>query len=176
LLDPGRIKRGLAPNLQMGPPLRQSEKYILQIDNLWKDKNGKYITDEFSKEFFVGSPDRSSPDPNNWKIIIPPFNSRDKLQIHFSEPMDHALLQRMIKIIDKENITIMGEISIMDEERKWCFVPDDFWNKGDYFINVDVNLEDLAGNNLRRVFDVDNLKDSIGSKKYYRIPFTITID
>ncbi len=66
--------------------------------------------------------------------------------------MDHALLQRMIKIIDKENNFIMGEISIMDEERKWCFVPADTWNKGDYIINVDVNLEDLAGNNLRRIF------------------------
>jgi len=176
LLDPGRIKRDLAPNLQMGAPLKQSEKYTLQIDSLWKDKNGKYLTSVFSKEFFVVSADRSSPDPNNWKIIIPASNARDKLQIHFSEPMDHALLQRMIKIIDKENITILGEISIIDEERKWYFTPDHNWNKGDYFIIVDVNLEDLAGNNLRRVFDVDNLKDSIGSKKYYHIPFTITLD
>ena len=176
LLDPGRIKRDLEPNLQMGAPLRQSEKYILQIDSLWKDKNGKYLTAVFTKEFFVVSSDRSSPDPNNWKIIIPPSKSRDKLQIHFSEPMDHALLLRMIKIIDNENISIMGEISIIDEERKWCFAPYDNWNKGDYFISVNVNLEDLAGNNLRRVFDVDNLKDSIGSKKYHRIPFTITID
>ncbi len=176
LLDPGRIKRDLAPNLQMSAPLKQSEKYTLQIDSLWKDKNGKYLTSVFSKEFFVVSADRSSPDPNNWKIIIPASNARDKLQIHFSEPMDHALLQRMIKIIDKENITILGEISIIDKERKWYFTPDHNWNKGDYFIIVDVNLEDLAGNNLRRVFDVDNLKDSIGSKKYYHIPFTITLD
>lgn len=172
-LDPGRIKRDLAPNLQMGAPLRQSEKYILQIDSLWKDKNGKYLTGAFTKEFFVVSPDRSSPDPNNWKIIVPLSSSKEKLQIHFSEPMDHALLQRMIKIIDKSKSPIMGEITTLEEERIWYFKPEDSWNKGDYFIDIDVNLEDLAGNNLRRVFDVDNLKDSIGSKRYHLIPFTI---
>ena len=79
----------------------------------------------------------------------------------------------MVKIIDNAKNPIMGEITTLEEERIWCFTPADSWNKGEYFIDVDVNLEDLAGNNLRRVFDVDNLKDSIGSERYRLIPFTL---
>ena len=37
-LDPGRIKRGLQPNLAMGPPLTRGNKYTLIVKQEWKNR------------------------------------------------------------------------------------------------------------------------------------------
>jgi len=41
LFDPGRIKKGLRPNKEVGPPLIPGKLYRLKIDQAWLDANGK---------------------------------------------------------------------------------------------------------------------------------------
>jgi len=50
---------------------------------------------------------------------------------------------------------MFGNVSISEMETRWEFVPEQPWQSGDYRIEVDTALEDLAGNKLNRVFDVD---------------------
>ena len=44
LLDPGRIKRGVGPNLKAGPPLAENEAYTLRVvwiaRRAWTDTSG----------------------------------------------------------------------------------------------------------------------------------------
>ena len=44
--DPGRIKRDLIPNQQMGNPLQDGEAYTLHVSGKWKSKNGFVIAVE----------------------------------------------------------------------------------------------------------------------------------
>ena len=46
-----------------------------------------------------------------------------------------------------------------DHETVWRLILDRPWNAGSYVIDVDALLEDLAGNNLASLFDVDLTQD-----------------
>ena len=50
---------------------------------------------------------------------------------------------------------IEGDFSLSDNETLIHFKPKDQWQSGQYQIIVSSILEDLAGNNLNRLFDSD---------------------
>ena len=159
LFDPGRIKRGLEPNLTLGLPLRDGESYVLEIDEGWRDGSGRPLAEGFSKTFSVGAVDRVSPDTDTWVIRAPAAGSRDALEIVFPEPMDRALLDRLITVSTEGGERIEGRIEVTDHETVWRLTLDRPWEAGSYIIDVDANLEDLAGNNLAHLFDVDLSQD-----------------
>jgi len=39
-------------------------------------------------------------------------------------------------------------------EMRWAFAPREPWSRLPHALHVDTELEDLAGNNLRKLFDV----------------------
>ena len=163
LFDPGRIKRGLEPNLTLGLPLRDGESYVLEIDEGWRDGSGRPLAEGFTKEFSVGAVDRVSPDTDAWVVNPPAAGSRDPLEIVFPEPMDRALLDRLITVStdrgDRRGERVEGRIAVTDHETVWRLTLDRPWNAGSYVIDVDALLEDLAGNNLASLFDVDLTQD-----------------
>src|ERR1019366_3182455 len=55
LLDPGRIKRGLAPNREAGSPIVEGRHYTLSIDRDWRDARGMTMAGGFTKEFTGGA-------------------------------------------------------------------------------------------------------------------------
>jgi hypothetical protein len=67
--------------------------------------------------------------------------------------MDQALLERMIWVTDGGKV--MGTAAITEHETRWQFMPQRQWTSGSYRIVVDTRLEDPAGNNLRRPFEID---------------------
>ena len=77
--------------------------------------------------------------------------------IVFPKPMDHALLERTIKVIDQNGQAVAGSLVITDEEKGWSFTPQQPWPAGKYSLAVDKVLEDLAGNSIGRPFEVDVL-------------------
>ncbi|MBI4471109.1 MAG: hypothetical protein HY646_00475 [Acidobacteria bacterium] len=155
LFDPGRIKRGLVPNEEVGSPLVAGRKYTLVIDSDWKDAEGKPLKAGFTKTFSVGEADRKVIDLRTWKVIPPKSSSREALSVEFPEPLDRALLQRQLEVTDSRGNVLKGSIRIDREEMRWSFVPDVSWNAGDYSIRVGTILADLAGNMIDRLFDVD---------------------
>ncbi len=173
--DPGRIKRGVQPNLQLGLPLVEGYTYKLVIDEGWLDVNDVQLLNNFEKIFDVVSVDRESPDPKKWVIDFPKIKNESSINIDFKEALDFGLLHSAILIVDETNRSIEGIIHVSDNEKKWTFTPKDPWLKGNYKMIINAWLEDLSGNNLNRKFDVDlnDKKDTPKNINEVLIPFTI---
>ena len=154
-IDPGRIKRGVQPLEEVGPALQEGNRYTLVIDRTWKDGAGSPLKEAFQKSFKVGPPDRESPDPARWQVQAPKSDTRAPLTIAFSEPMDRALAERVIRVTSGSDEAVEGKAGLEDQERRWSFVPTGPWQRGSYRIVVQTTIEDLAGNNIGKPFEVD---------------------
>jgi Big-like domain-containing protein len=154
-IDPGRIKRGVRPLEEIGPALEMGKRYTLVIDRAWHDATGTELKETFRKAFSVGSPDRDPPDPARWKIESPKPNTRDPLRITFTEPLDHALAQRVIQVASGSGQLVEGKPALEDQERRWTFVPTSPWRRGPHKLVIQTTIEDLAGNNIGKPFEVD---------------------
>ncbi len=155
LFDPGRIKRGLRPHEEAGLPLQDGKRYRLVVDAEWHDAGGAPLVEPFEKRFGVGPQDRQSPDHATWAVSVPAGATRDPLTLTFPESLDQGLLQHMVGVRTGDGEAVVGEVHVLDRETVWRFVPTQPWRAGEYVIRVDTNLEDLAGNSLRRLFDVN---------------------
>ncbi len=164
LFNPGRVKRGLVPNLEMGPPLEAGGTYTLVIERGWPDASGQPLRAEFRKQFRVAAADRKAPDPKTWKMAAPPAGTRTALEIVFPESLDHALLGRLIEVAGPGVKAVAGAVSTADEERRWRLTPVSPWMPGPYRIRVDPALEDLAGNRIGRPFEVDLSREAESPK------------
>ena len=154
-IDPGRIKRGVRPLEEIGPALETGKNYSLVIDSDWKDGAGEPLQAGFEKRFGVAAPDRDPPDPASWKIQAAPSGTREPLRVTFPEPMDHALAQRAIQVVTGSGREFAGEVTLEDQERRWVFVPANPWRSSTYQLLVPTTIEDLAGNNVGKPFEVD---------------------
>lgn len=175
LLDPGRIKRGLKPREDLGPILTEGESYVLEIDERWRDANGNLLRSGFQKRFRVDSPDETQPDPSRWKLHEPSAGTREPLQLQFDEPLDHAMLFRVLTVVDESEQRVQGKIRVLDEQTRWQFSPHAAWKSGKYEIVVETILEDLAGNSIERPFEVDifNRIETSIEQPTVSIPFAV---
>ncbi len=174
-LDPGRIKRDLIPNQQMGNPLQRGKRYTLRVSANWKDIHGLPLTREFKKQFIVGARDSISPNIDNWLLELPLPKTKDPLVIRTREPLDFFLLQETIQIVSNNAQITEGHIEINNDEATVIFIPDLPWDVGKYTLQVDSHLEDLAGNNLNKLFDRDiTVKHSNTEKAKYERSFVLT--
>lgn len=183
LFDPGRIKRGLERHNLMGVAFEPGRRYTLVVDRTLRDGNGLPIGRQYRKEFTVSEPDREMPDHEQWRIETPSAGTREELVMYLDEPMDHALLRRLISVHREdgndgsaggaggisaeaggdpaeavgagEDEPIAGSVEIRDGERVWAFRPERPWREGSYRMEIERVIEDLAGNNLNSVFDVE---------------------
>ena len=92
LMDPGRIKRGVAQNLTLGPALLEGSYYSIVVEAGWPSAGGVQEMSRFEKPFSVSQALRTLPDPNAWTIEPPSILSRDPILIKFDRPFDHQLL------------------------------------------------------------------------------------
>ncbi len=173
ILDPARVKTGLVAHEALGYALKQKRNYTLIIENL-EDVNHQKMKGRFEKKFVVTRTDSIAPNKEKWKVVLPKVNSKNALQIQFSEMLDYSsLLQRLI-ITNSEKEVIKGEVSILKNETVWLFQPYKNWEKGSYTIHINSRLEDPAGNNLNGLFDhkIGSLKNEYEGK-IETISFTI---
>jgi hypothetical protein len=152
--DPGRIKRGLTSNQAMGPPIAEGKLYTLAIDREWLDARVVRMTESFRRTFRGGPAVRVPPDPNTWRISPPQAGVPGVLTVAFPEPMNYALLQRMLQVKGPRGV-VPGTVSIGHDEMEWRFLPRDRWEPGSYQVVVDTGIEDLAGNHIGQPFDID---------------------
>ena len=154
LFDPGRIKRDLKPNETMGLPLREGKRYRLVIDSLWRDAQGRPLTRSYAREFRVGPQDRALIRTADWRVTAPRAGTRDSLIVTFPEPLDRALLARLLSVTDSSGARVDGDIAVSARETRWAFAPREPWSRLPHLLQVSTELEDLAGNNLQKLFDV----------------------
>ncbi len=160
LIDPGRIKRGVKPLEDIGPVFEDGKQYALTIEAAWRDAAGRPLRERFEKKFRVGPADRMPPELSRWKLQAPAAGTRDALVVNFDEPMDHALTLRLLDVIwESERRVLRGDETLEAEERQWTFRPDEPWRAGSHTLKVATTIEDLAGNNIGKTFDVDLFED-----------------
>lgn len=176
LFDPGRIKKGLKPREDLGPTMEDGKRYTLVVLGNWNDGEGRQLTQkEFRKEIVAGPPDDEPIDEKKWKIAAPAASTKNPCQVRFPEPLDFALLNRVVWIVDEKNKKIAGSVKVEEEETSWKFTPDQPWSAGKYRLVADSILEDLAANQIGRPFEVDVFR-AIPKKfeaKLVEVPFEI---
>jgi hypothetical protein len=155
LFDPGRVKRDLLPHEEAGSPLRQGRSYTLAVDRGWPDAHGNPLASEARKTFRVGAPDYTPPRTSDWRIEAPRSGTRQPLVVAFPEPLDRALLERVLAVLDPAGAPVAGDVEVQQNETRWSFTPREPWRKGGHTLRVDTILEDLAGNSIGRPFEVD---------------------
>ncbi len=158
LFDPGRIKHNLKPREEVGPSLVAGKQYAFVVDGDWPDAQGNPLKDSFRKTFDVLAPDTSQPDPAKWKLTPPVAGTVGALSLGFPEPLDHAMLHRVLWVVDAQGHKFPGEIKVSEEETRWDFTPQSAWAAGRYRLVIDTALEDLAGNSIAKPFEIDVFK------------------
>ncbi|RFA12953.1 hypothetical protein B7R21_08885 [Subtercola boreus] len=167
LLEPGRIKRGLQPNVQAGPPLEEGDTVTLAVDARLRDVSGAKLLAGVRRTYRVGAPVRSRVDPALWEVRWP-ASAGDALVVRFDRPLDRALVRRCLIVVDEGGHPVPGEADLDAAATSWTFRPaSGVWAPAlsapalsapallASSLSVDTRLEDLAGNSVRRVFDRD---------------------
>jgi hypothetical protein len=175
--DPGRIKRDLTPHEALGLPLRQGHSYSLIVDSTMHDARGLPLMRGYAKRFHVGPIDRTLPRVSAWRVVAPAAGTLDPVTVELPEPLDHALLSRMLTVtrgVNGVETVVSGRAATSNHDRRWTFTPSESWTTATYVIKIDTDLEDLAGNNMRRLFDVmPGDSAALGAEgAVIRIPFT----
>lgn len=173
-LDPGRIKKDLIPNKELGIPVKKGNSYEITIPNRLTDANGVSLGKEYKKIIVVGERDADSPSVNEWKLTVPNKGTKEALGISFDESLDAMLAKETIQVYSSENEFIEGGFIVSKKATNVLFAPKNLWKKGDYKIVIESRLEDLAGNNLNRLFDTDLSKgEKLDTSQTKTITFTI---
>jgi hypothetical protein len=155
LLDPGRIKRGVGPNIENGAPLRRGHRYTLVIGEGMSDARGRPLLKSYSKSFCVTAAIREQIDPGRWTVDLPASGTRQALVLSFPASLDRALLARVIRVLDVDRQPVAGRIEIDRQETRWAFTPSSAWVTGHYQLRLDPSLEDVCGNTPWAPFDAD---------------------
>ena len=172
-LDPGRIKRDLQPNKRFGPPMNKGSRYQLVINKDCQDAEGILLKQNFTRNFFTGLRDSLSPDVGLWAIDVPKAKTKEQLKISFHESLDHVLAENTISVADTNGNEVKGKFRANDYGTIVYFIPDAEWKPGIYILQVESRLEDIAGNNLDRLFDTDLSQKPQTSKKTHKRQFEI---
>jgi hypothetical protein len=154
-IQPGRIKWGLLLRETLGPVLLPNREYILVIRGTMLDANVQPLGKEFRKKFRTTAEDRQRVELAAWKLQAPAAGSRQPVVLDFPKALDPMSLRRFLTVTDTAGQPVAGKVTVGSEERSWSFHPARPWTGAAYTITVDGKLEDVAGNNPLRPFDLD---------------------
>ncbi len=174
-IDPGRIKRGVRPLEEIGPALEQGRRFTLAIDAAWLDAAGQPLAHKHERIFRVGPPDRTPIAPGEWQLAAPAAGRSGALRVTFPEPMDHALALRLLRVTREDGTPVGGTATLADAERRWSFTPSRPWQAGPHRLVVPGTLEDLAGNNVGKAFEVELLESGTRRElvESEKLPFVV---
>ena len=153
--DPGRVKDGILPNRQMGRALQVGKTYTLLVRADWQDGNGLPLKEPYRRTFRVGPADTHPLDTAQWRITPPKAGAQAPLVVTFPEPVDHGLLFRALGV-RRGGEVVDGDVTVGVNETQWSFTPHEPWRAGAYDLLALSILEDRAGNQIGRAFEVDN--------------------
>ena len=173
--DPGRQKRGILPNQQMGRSLEPGKQYTLVVAREWRDAHGLPLKEDFRRQFSVGPADERPLDVNAWRIAAPAAGTRDPLHVTFDEALDHGLLLRALGVTGRDGKFLDGDVKVESGESRWSFTPRSPWSAGTYQLTALAMLEDLAGNRIGRAFEVDTFNRADASPEPERTSVSFSI-
>jgi hypothetical protein len=170
LFHPGRVKRGVAPGERLGPPLVDGRAYRLRVDGTMADAQGVPMGAPFEHAFRAGPADRESPRADGVTVLPPAPDG--SLTVRLPEPLDRALLQRLVRVEDAAGEPVAGAATIAADETGWTFRPEAPWRPGDYAVRIHTALEDRSGNRFDRPFDRE-AGAAVPAAAALRFPFAV---
>jgi len=173
-LDPGRIKKDLIPNKEKGLPILKDHEYSITVSENFKTANANNLKQNYIKEFSVGPQDKEKPSTHDWYINTP-NSQKESLKIIFNQPLDVIIVNEVFSIYNSYNKLVEGTFLFQKNGFSTEFLPSENWKPGNYLIKIESRLEDLAGNNLNRLFerDLENTSENFKETEYKTIQFTI---
>ncbi len=153
--DPGRVKRDILPNRELGRALVAGRRYAIIVHSSWKDAHGRPLAAEFRHAFVAGPPVETGIEPDAWVITPPRAGTTDPVTIAFDRAIDEGLLHRAIGVTSAEGDPLDGEIRIDEDERRWSFTPARPWSTARAHVVVLSLLEDPQGNTVREAFEFE---------------------
>jgi len=160
ILDPGRVKREILPNRDMGRALHTGTGLTLVVKPDWPDAHGLPLTSEYRRRFQIAPAEEHALSTMQWRVAAPPAGSRDPVTVTFPKPLDFGLLQRSLSV-QRGDSNLAGHGRVGPAEIWWQFVPDSEWQRGPYMLKIDPILEDVAGNRIGRAFEVLSRGDAV---------------
>ena len=154
LLDPGRIKQGVGPNVEGEAPLQEGREYRLVVDGDMQSAQGTQLGASMYSSFSVNAPERRPIDAQNWTIVLPPAESVEPFFVSFDRIMDEGAVRRLLSISVLSGAAIVG--TIKTDGTMWAITPERPWQRGIYTLVVQHDLEDVSGNTVRAPFDANS--------------------
>ncbi|HLG02287.1 MAG TPA: hypothetical protein VI731_01750 [Bacteroidia bacterium] len=165
MIHPGRVKRGINYFAELGEIFLPGEEYTLVVGAGMQDAFMRPTTKEVVKKFRVVKDDRELPGIDYAAFRIPKANTRQALEIRFSEGMDYVSIITGIKIRDTlSNAFVTGGFFNMDNDSTWKFIPEKPWKKTTHEVQFTKYVSDFASNFLHRPFEITSL-DSLNEDK-----------
>lgn len=147
LLDPGRIKQGVGPNLALGAPLRAGERYTLEVSTGMRDAHGRPIAEPQRHAFMAGPPIRTPIDLAGWTVET----GASALLIDFGRPMDVASVVRYVSVVTGDG----SPLSVRTRSGQPAWDISQVPSGSRLRIVAHPLLEDAAGNTPCVPFDVE---------------------
>ena len=169
--DPGRVKRGLVPNMALGRALVPGRRYTIAIDAAWRDAMGRPLARDFRKAFTAGPPVERALRLTDWVVTPPRVGSRDPLVVRVPWPLDHALFTRTLGV-SSGGEAVDGRVEVTAGDTEWQFLPATDWLASPHELVVMAELEDPSGNMIDQAFEVDDTAPPPPPRpERYTIPF-----
>ena len=156
--DPGRVKRGIKPNVDLGRALVAGRKYAIVVGTAWKDAQGQPLSQEFRHEFTAAPPIEAAVDPAAWSVAPPTHGTREPVVVSFPWALDEGLLRRALGVVAGSGQAVEGAISVGPDQTTWSFTPALPWRAVPYSLVVLTLLEDPAGNKVGQAFEFEMFK------------------
>ncbi|MCV9966725.1 hypothetical protein OIU34_33145 [Pararhizobium sp. BT-229] len=153
LLDPGRIKRGVGPNVEAGSPLVEGETYTLRVGAGLRDAHGCALARVFEKRFVVTVAVHERIDPFAWSMSPPASGSREPLRVATGLHLDSGRLGQTIRVLTETDERVAGDVALSPDEVGWQFTPAGAWRPGAYRIEIRTEIEDVSGNSVQSALD-----------------------
>lgn len=176
LLDPGRVKRDVGPNVDAGRALVVGETVSLRVLD---ERPGRapviktwHVTTAVSGPLAVEA----------WRWTPPRAGSRDALVVDLRTPIS-STGEALIAVLDGNGRRVAGRTSLGPDDAQWRFIPDKPWRREAYQVVAHPDLEDPAGN--RRCAAFETFRGSAlrcggseagdGQEEPYGLTFTPTV-
>jgi hypothetical protein len=145
LMQPGRIKHGVGPNVAIGPALHEGDRISLELSD-------PHLARPLTRSWRVGAARDSQLVPASWSLRAPAVRSKAPLVLGFPAAIN-ASAAPLIAVAGADGRRIAGKAVLGAGETEWRFVPAAPWKPGSYQVRVHPSLEDPEGNRLCAAFE-----------------------
>ncbi|MBI3348080.1 MAG: hypothetical protein HY020_12835 [Burkholderiales bacterium] len=146
LLDPGRVKTGVGPNLDAGRALKEGATVSLRV------LGGDVDVSPTVKTWRVTAAVSQPLQPELWQFSSPRRGTRDALSVDLRTPIS-STGERLIAVQDEHGRRVDGTVTLGDGDTTWRFKPSRPWTTGPYRLMTHPGLEDPSGNRRCAAFE-----------------------